>query len=142
MTGSAKTTIWMMPIRNSETTFPTSRLVGLMVVRIISVTRFSFSSRVEFSIWFPRNTMTTKKATRKISGGRIASKPGAICPSTKVVVFVRTSPRRTATSAGEPIRFSTLADSTDSAADAYLAFCRSPASAPYTRTVWVAGSDG
>ena len=69
ITGSENTIIWTIPIMNSEITLPTIRLVGLIVVRIISVTRFSFSSSVEFSIWLPRNTITMKKTTTKNSAG-------------------------------------------------------------------------
>ncbi len=34
------------------------RQVGLIVVRIISVTRFSFSSSVEVSIWLPSSRIS------------------------------------------------------------------------------------
>ncbi len=59
MTGSAKTSICTTPTMNSEITLPTTSVVGLRVVRIISVTRFSFSSSVEVSIWFPSSRITT-----------------------------------------------------------------------------------
>ena len=39
--------------------FPTIRVVGFRVVRIISVTRFSFSSRVLLSIWLESRIMLT-----------------------------------------------------------------------------------
>lgn len=39
-------------------TLPTIRAVAFKVVRIISVTRFSFSSRVELSIWLPSRKIT------------------------------------------------------------------------------------
>ena len=39
--------------------FPTINVVGFRVVRIISVTLFSFSSRVLFSIWLESSRMTT-----------------------------------------------------------------------------------
>ena len=44
---------WTIPMQTSASTLPTIRVVGFIVVRIISVTRFSFSSRVTLSIWFP-----------------------------------------------------------------------------------------
>ena len=42
---------------NRAMTFPTISVVGFKVVRIISVTLFSFSSRVLLSIWLPSMTM-------------------------------------------------------------------------------------
>ncbi|MCY1248342.1 hypothetical protein D9M72_617640 [compost metagenome] len=54
--GDAKTATCTRPTMNRASTFPVMRVVGLSVVRIISVTLFSFSSRVEFSICPARST--------------------------------------------------------------------------------------
>ena len=51
--GSTATMLWTMPSTKSATILPTISVVGWIVVRIISVTRFSFSSTVMLSIWFP-----------------------------------------------------------------------------------------
>ncbi len=56
--GERNTSICTSPIANSAMTLPAMRVVGLRVVRIISVTRFSFSSSVEFSICPARSTIS------------------------------------------------------------------------------------
>src|SRR5665811_1892134 len=64
-TGRTKTSICISPAMNSEMIFPTIKVVGFREVRIISVTRFSFSSRVEVSIVLLGNQMLTSTLEEK-----------------------------------------------------------------------------